>query len=75
VLADELETAAAYDPQLSLFPDAAPEVRGRGRRHGAAGELDDLDASSNATTLDRIHAAMLLQGSGPHTGASGPLAG
>ena len=64
VLADGLETAAAYNPQLSLFPDAAPEVRGRGRRHGAAGELDDLDASSNATTLDRIHAAMLLQGSG-----------
>lgn len=64
MLADGLETAAAYNPQLSLFPDAAPEVRGRGRRHGAAGELDDLDASSNATTLDRIHAAMLLQGSG-----------
>ena len=64
VLADGLETAAAYNPQLSLFPDAAPEVRGRGRRHGAGGELDDLDASSNATTLDRIHAAMLLQGSG-----------
>ena len=26
--------------------------------------MDDLDASPNATTLDRIHAAMLLQGSG-----------
>ena len=64
VLADGLETAAAYDPQLSLFPDAAPAVRGRGRRRGAAGETDDLDASPNATTLDRIHAAMLLQGSG-----------
>ena len=64
VLADELETAAAYDPQLSLFPEAAPRVHGRPRRRGAAGEMDDLDASPNATTLDRIHAAMLLQGSG-----------
>jgi len=64
VLADGLETAAAYDPQLSLFPDAAPEVHGRARRRGATGELGDLDAASNATTLDRIHAAMLLQGSG-----------
>ncbi len=64
VLADGLETAAAYDPQLSLFPEAAPTVRGRPRRRGAVGEMDDLDASPNATTLDRIHAAMLLQGSG-----------
>ena len=64
VLADELETAAAYNPQLSLFPEAAPAVHGRTRRRGAAGEMDDLDASPNATTLDRIHAAMLLQGSG-----------
>jgi len=64
VLADELETAAAYDPQLSLFPEPAPTVRGRTSRRGAAGEMDDLDASPNATTLDRIHAAMLLQGSG-----------
>jgi len=64
VLADGLETAAAYDPQLSLFPEPAPTVRGRTSRRGAAGEMDDLDASPNATTLDRIHAAMLLQGSG-----------
>ena len=64
VLADELETAAAYDPQLSLFPEPAPTVHGRTRRRGTAGEMDDLDASPNATTLDRIHAAMLLQGSG-----------
>lgn len=64
VLDDELETAASYDPQLSLFPEAAPTVHGRPRRRGAAGEMDDLDASPNATTLDRIHAAMLLQGSG-----------
>ena len=64
VLADGLETAATYNPQLSLFPEAAPTVHGRTRRRGAASEMDDLDASSNATTLDRIHAAMLLQGSG-----------
>ncbi len=64
VLADGLETAAAYDPQLSLFPEPAPTVRGRISRRSAAGEMDDLDASSNTTTLDRIHAAMLLQGSG-----------
>jgi len=64
VLADGLETAAAYDPQLSLFPEPAPTIQGRTSRRGAAGEMDDLDASPNATTLDRIHAAMLLQGSG-----------
>ena len=64
VPAGGLETAAADDSQLSLFPEPAPTVRGRTSRRGAAGEMDDLDASPNATTLDRIHAAMLLQGSG-----------
>ena len=63
VRVDGLETAAA-DPQLSLFHEAAPTVRGRPSRRGTTGEMDDLDASPNATTLDHIHAAMLLQGSG-----------
>jgi hypothetical protein len=52
-----------------LFPeaDAAPRVRGRGglgRR--TAGDVSDerFAAAREATTLDRVHAAMLLQSSG-----------
>jgi hypothetical protein len=53
-----------------LFPesDVAPKVRGRGRVSGKRGGVDVLDdtlaASRDATTLDRIHAAMLLQSGG-----------
>ena len=64
-LADEIEWNAVAAQQLSLFPTAPPPVRGRARRQGrmAAG-LGDLDAPLAATTLDRVHAAMLLQASG-----------
>ena len=54
-----------------LFPEMnpdAPQVRVRGRKRSArAGtEVSDesLGAARQATTLDRIHAAMLLQASG-----------
>jgi adenine-specific DNA methylase len=56
--------------QLMLFPDleAAPKVRGRGRGRGSLGgvEVSDesLAAAREATTLDRVHAAMLLQAGG-----------
>ena len=63
-VADAMESGAA-SPQLSLFPDAPPAVRGPSRRRGGASPpTDGFDASRSATTLDRVHAAMLLQGAG-----------
>ena len=56
--------------QGMLFPDmeAAPTVRGRGRGHGTLGGVqvsdESLAAAREATTLDRVHAAMLLQSGG-----------
>jgi hypothetical protein len=53
-----------------LFPDLepTPKTRGRGktRTHHAGIEVSDesLATAINATTLDRIHAAMLLQSGG-----------
>ena len=65
-LADEFEYNAASSPQLSLFPEEPPAVRGRPRRRdrGVSASLDDPEARRDATTLDRVHAAMLLQASG-----------
>ena len=65
-LADEIESSATSSPQLSLIPEEPPPVRGRARRRSraASATLDDLDAPLGATTLDRVHAAMLLQASG-----------
>ena len=66
-VADEMEDAANASPQLSLFPEEAPRVRGRARRQrrsAATSASDDLEARHAATTLDRVHAAMLLQASG-----------
>ena len=63
-LADAFESNAAASPQLSLFPEEPPSVRGRARRGRAATSADELEARHGATTLDRIHAAMLLQASG-----------
>ena len=57
--------------QLKLFPErdksAAPEIKGhKGRKKRAVGAVSDeaLRAKQEATTLDRIHAAMLLQANG-----------
>ena len=56
--------------QGMLFPDmeAAPTVRRRGRGHGTLGGVqvsdESLAAAREATTLDRVHAAMLLQSGG-----------
>ena len=64
-IADEFESNAASSPQLSLFPEEPPSVRGRARRLGRSAALaGELEAGHEATTLDRIHAAMLLQASG-----------
>ena len=67
--ADWIESDPKANLQPALFPDwnAAPPVK---RRRGAKIALDS-DATlqaPEATTLDRVHAAMLLQSSG-HAGA------
>ena len=67
--ADWIESDPNANLQPALFPDwnAAPPVK---RRRGAKIALDS-DATlqaPEATTLDRVHAAMLLQASG-HAGA------
>ena len=66
-MADEIESNAAASPQLTLFPEEPPTVRGRARRRGRASATpptEELEARHGATTLDRVHAAMLLQASG-----------
>jgi putative DNA methylase len=67
----EEDAAIGVRPQLTLFPEerpAAPTIHGRGRGHGkrAGIEVSDesLAAAREATTLDRVHAAMLLQAGG-----------
>ena len=61
-----MESAANVNPQLSLFPEAAPPIRGRARRRGRSATRTDgnTELTLSATTLDRVHAAMLLQASG-----------
>jgi adenine-specific DNA methylase len=65
-MADEIEASPLAAAQLTLFPEEIPTVRGRGRRRGRATIVtaDALENSLEATTLDRVHAAMLLQASG-----------
>ena len=64
--ADEMDAASNASPQLSLFPEDAPPVRGRARRRGRSVTVaaDAIEPTLSATTLDRVHAAMLLQASG-----------
>ena len=64
--ADWIESDANPSRQLSLFPDGE-----RGPRRPHARSILNSDAelqTQGATTLDRLHAAMLLQASG-HAGA------
>lgn len=76
VVADQLESTegAAHSPQLLLFPEKegdSPQRR-RGRRErtrivgdeGSSLRSPRLRDEKEATTLDRVHAAMLLQASG-----------
>jgi adenine-specific DNA methylase len=65
----EQETAIGTNPlQGMLFPEmeAIPKARGRGRGSLGGVEISDesLAAAREATTLDRVHAAMLLQAGG-----------
>jgi adenine-specific DNA methylase len=62
-LADRIELTPGAVRQLELFPDPpepAATARGRRRRFAAA----TAPAPREATTLDRVHTAMLLQASG-----------
>ena len=65
-VADEMEAASNVNPQLSLFPEEPPTVRGRARRRqrSASATIGDTGLTLSATTLDRVHAAMLLQAAG-----------
>jgi len=71
-VANQLEQGAALGAnalQGMLFPemDAAPKARGRaarGRKSVIDVSDDKLGAAREATTLDRVHAAMLLQSGG-----------
>jgi len=69
--ADRFERSPEVSLQLKLFPEgergAAPEIKGhKGRKKKVVGTVSDeaLRARQEATTLDRVHAAMLLQSSG-----------
>ncbi len=63
----ERSPSKAQSAQMLLFPDAEAEERPRrrGRRRGTT-KTDDEELATrwDATTLDRVHAAMLLQASG-----------
>ena len=66
-LADRIERAPASARQLELFP-AARERRGTAARAGRRRRFATAAAQSavaQATTLDRVHAAMLLQAQRP----------
>ncbi len=74
VVADQLERSPERVAQLALFPDraegAVPEIKGKRKKVKVKSENGhDLPAATHAaqagaTTLDRVHAAMLLQASG-----------
>lgn len=69
VVAEKIEKNPELTAQLSLFgagqEGAVPEIKGLGRRKGSIQVNEDaLHEQRGATTLDRVHAAMLLQASG-----------
>jgi len=71
-VAARLESAPAGPVQLSLAtPPVAQAKPQRGRRKGSVGakvDPDDLRGKVDATTLDRVHMAMLLQKGGQSHG-------
>ena len=66
-MAATLEKRPKTDPQLLLFPEMEqaqpPKIRGRGRKPRLSLDSDSAQFQE-ATTLDRVHAAMLLQAGG-----------
>ena len=71
-VADLLESDPKKDLQQLLFPELeaeqVPKVRGRRGRIVADGRDLEMKTEHAATTLDRVHAAMLLQASGQANG-------
>jgi adenine-specific DNA methylase len=74
-VAHQLERDPMQDLQQVLFPELlserAPKIRGRKQgRIAPGGSLPDPELKKNreATTLDRVHAAMLLQAGGQTSG-------
>jgi len=69
-VAEWIEHDPSKDLQRMLFPEMeaqrAPKVRGRGRRRKAIMDTSDVELRTEreATTLDRVHAAMLFQAGG-----------
>jgi len=69
-VANQLEHDSHSDYQQLLFPELdagrVPKIRGRGRRRKAIMDTSDVELQKDreATTLDRVHAAMLLQSGG-----------
>ncbi|MBI5634973.1 MAG: DUF1156 domain-containing protein [Nitrospirae bacterium] len=68
-IADRIESSPEESIQLTLFAGgeeaAVPEIKGRGRqKKGVMVSEESLKEHRGATTLDRVHAAMLLQASG-----------
>lgn len=69
-VADRLENNPEVSIQLTLFSGgqegAVPEIKVRGRQRKGGPQISDesLKTQRGATTLDRVHAAMLLQASG-----------
>ncbi len=67
-VADRLEKHRSGQVQLSLFADlnepTPPRVKGRSPKSGAEVSDESLRNHRGATTLDHVHAAMLLQSAG-----------
>jgi putative DNA methylase len=67
-VADRLESSRGTSPQLMLFPqarkDAPLPIKGRKKKAAADVSVEALRTQRGATTLDRVHAAMLLQANG-----------
>lgn len=67
----EQDAKASRNYTLAFMQDvaAAPQIKTRGRRKAAVGRaVEDTPAVQTVTTLDRVHAAMLLQASGQANG-------
>lgn len=66
-VAERLESDRKVSPQGLLFPEMEPAAkRSRGRKKKARVDISEEEAQvrQEATTLDRVHAAMLLQAAG-----------
>lgn len=66
-MAERIEDRPRGSVQLTLFTEGGvkpPEVKGRGRKIKADRINETIQSNYEATTLDKVHAAMLLQDSG-----------